>query len=62
MHIYHPINKSSTYEKNVNPRKDINITKLGVKIPMNAPNYHKFVAMMKTSETELIKSFPMSSV
>ncbi len=45
------MNQGSTYEANVMPRDDIHITKHGLKIPTNAPNYPKFVIQMKTNET-----------
>lgn len=45
------MNQGSTYEANVMPRDDIHITKHGLKIPANVPNYHEFVIQMKTNET-----------
>lgn len=44
------MNRGSTYEANVTPRDDISITKHGLKIPMEAPNYAEFVARMKICE------------
>ena len=45
------MNQGSTYEANVMPREDIHITKHGLKIPTNAPNYPEFVIQMKINET-----------
>ena len=41
------MNRGSTYEANVMPRDDISITKHGLKIPADAPDYAGFVAKMK---------------
>jgi 5-methylcytosine-specific restriction endonuclease McrBC regulatory subunit McrC len=45
------MNQGSTYEANVMPREDIHITKHGLKIPTDAPNYPEFVIQMKINET-----------
>lgn len=45
------MNRGSTYEANVMPRDDIHITKHGLNIPTNAPNYPEFVRQMKYNET-----------
>ena len=42
----------STYEKNVMPRDDINITKHGLKTPADAQNYVDFIMRMKMGEQE----------
>ena len=41
------MNKGSTYEANVTPRDDVCITKHGLKIPVDAENYEKFVVQMR---------------
>lgn len=51
------VNRGSTYEANVCPRGDISITKHGLKIPTDAPDYANFVASMKYSEREFICAF-----
>ena len=51
------MNSGSTYEANVMPRDDISVTKHGLKIPMDACNYAKFVAEMRTYEQEFVREF-----
>lgn len=51
------MNRGSTYEKNVTPRDDISITKHGLKIPVDAPDYTSFVTKMKISEQEFVYTF-----
>lgn len=51
------LNCGSTYEENVKPREDISITKYGLKIPINAPDYASFVARMTDSEQEFLLAF-----
>ena len=51
------MNKGSTYEANVTPREDICVTKLGLKIPVDAENYEVFVSRMKTSEDAFCRVF-----
>lgn len=46
------MNQGSTYEKNVSPRDDVSVTKHGLKIPVDAPDYAGFVAIMQTREQE----------
>ncbi len=46
------MNRGSTYEANVIPRDDINITKHGLKIPVDAPDYNGFVTRIKSCEQE----------
>ena len=53
------MNRGSTYEDNVIPRDDVSITKHGLKIPVNAPDYTRFVANMKVSEWEFIRTFSL---
>ena len=51
------MNRGSTYEADVRPRDDISITKHGLRIPMDAPDYSGFVTRMKISEREFISAF-----
>ena len=51
------LNKGSTYERNVAPRDNICVIKHGLKIPLNAPSYKNFVAIMQASELEFVKAF-----
>ena len=51
------MNRGSTYEENVVPRDDISITKLGLKIPIDAQNYSEFTAKMKVQEQEFTSVF-----
>lgn len=54
------MNRGSTYESNVTPRDDIGITKHGLKIPVDAPNYADFVVMMELAENDFVSAFMMS--
>jgi len=47
------LNEGSTYEKNVKPREDVFVTKLGLRVPQDAPNYDEFKVQMSVSEDEL---------
>ena len=51
------MNRGSTYEANVSPRDDITITKHGLKIPVDAPDYSSFVKSMGIAEYEFISIF-----
>ena len=51
------MNQGSSYEANVSPRDDISITKHGLKIPVDAPNYSVFVTRMELAEREFISVF-----
>jgi hypothetical protein len=51
------MNRGSTYEANVIPRDDICITKHGLKIPVDAPDYASFVAQMKWCERKFVRVF-----
>jgi 5-methylcytosine-specific restriction endonuclease McrBC regulatory subunit McrC len=51
------MNRGSTYESNVSPRDDISITKHGLKIPADAPDYSGFVSRMAAYEQEFMKTF-----
>lgn len=44
------MNSGSTYEGNVEPREDIQVTKHGLKIPSNVDSYTDFVSKMQMSE------------
>lgn len=46
------MNQGSTYDANVMPREDISITKHGLKIPVDASDYNRFVTRMKFCEQE----------
>ena len=46
------MNCGSTYEKNVVPRNDISVTKCGLRIPMDVPNYAEFSTRMHLCEQE----------
>ena len=46
------MNSGSTYEGNVEPREDIQVTKHGLKIPSNVDSYTDFVSKMQMSEQE----------
>lgn len=46
------MNCGSTYEKNVAPRNDISVTKCGLRIPINVPNYAEFSTRMHLCEQE----------
>ena len=47
------LNKGSTYENNVSARNDVNIIKLGLKIPNKSANYDDFKMQMHESELVL---------
>lgn len=51
------MNSGSTYESNVMPRDDISITKHGLKIPVNVPDYTEFVMRMRRYEQEFKSVF-----
>jgi 5-methylcytosine-specific restriction endonuclease McrBC regulatory subunit McrC len=51
------MNRGLTYEANVIPRDDISITKHGLKIPADAPDYSGFVSRMAAYEQEFMKTF-----
>ena len=51
------MNRGSTYEANVVPRDDISVTKHGLKIPVDAPDYARFVMKMKVYEQEFVSVF-----
>lgn len=49
------LNQGSTYERNVKPREDIQVTKCGLKIPTNVSNYEQFIEEIKRNETEFLQ-------
>ena len=51
------MNRGSTYEKDVTPRKDISVTKHGLKIPTDAEGYQDFVVKMRDNERDFIQPF-----
>lgn len=51
------MNSGLTYEANVLPRDDISITKHGLKIPVDVPDYAEFVVRMKGHEQEFKRVF-----
>lgn len=56
------MNRGSTYEANVVPRDDISITKHGLKIPVDAPNYASFVTRMEISERAFVSAFSTTAI
>ena len=54
------MNRGSTFEQNVSPRDDINITKHGLKIPMDAADFNSFVKRMETAEHEFLNAFSVN--
>lgn len=48
------LNKGSTFKKDVEPRDDIWVIKLGLNIPKEADNYEKFVEQMNDSEKDFV--------
>ena len=51
------MNRGSTYENNVTARDDINVIKLGLRIPNDAKEYDDFVKTMNLCEQEFCKFF-----
>ena len=51
------MNEGSTYERNVSARKDICITKLGLRVPSDAKDYKEFKEKIEVSEITFRKSF-----
>ena len=50
------MNEGSTYERNVSARKDICITKLGLRVPSESLNYNEFTKQINHSEKEFINT------
>ena len=44
------VNEGSTYEKNVKPREDMCVVKMGLVIPKCLETYEEFVQQVKTEE------------
>ena len=44
------MNRGSTYESDVTPRDDVRVIKHGLKVPVNAADYTKFVEMIEKNE------------
>lgn len=51
------MNRGSSYEADVMPRDDISITKHGLIIPVDVPDYTGFVMRMKVHEQEFKSVF-----
>lgn len=49
------MNEGTTYENDVSPRKDVYVTKWGLRIPSNHSSYDAFVEEMKASESEFVE-------
>lgn len=56
------MNRGSTYEANVGPRDDINITKHGLKVPVDAPDYTCFVTRMEIFERAFVSAFLTTAI
>ena len=54
------LNSGSTYENNVMGRDDINIIKLGLKIPQGCNDYYDFVEEIKLSEENFISNLKVT--
>ena len=50
------MNEGSTYEGNVSARKDICITKLGLRVPSEAKDYKEFKRQIRINEIAFVKS------
>ena len=50
------MNEGSTYDGGVSSRKDVSITKLGLKIPSEATSHEDFKSQIKTSESIFVNS------
>ncbi len=55
------LNSGISYEKNVQRRDDICLTKHGLHIPQDVASYDEFVERIKTSETEFLSEFSVNS-
>lgn len=51
------LNSGSSYEKNVQKRDDICLTKHGLHIPKDVASYDEFVALIKACEVEFLSEF-----
>lgn len=48
------MNRGSTYDGKIEPRDDVSVTKLGLRVPVDARNYCEFADRMKDSEQKFI--------
>ena len=55
------LNSGISYDKNVQRRDDICLTKHGLHIPQDAASYDEFVKRIRTSETEFLSEFSVNS-
>lgn len=55
------LNSGISYEKNVQRRDDICLTKHGLHIPQDVASYNEFVERIKISETEFLSEFSVNS-
>lgn len=54
------MNEGSTYEGDVSARKDVSITKLGLRIPGESKDYQEFKRQITTNEIAFIKSIEVT--
>lgn len=54
------MNEGSTYEGDVLARKDVSITKLGMRIPSEAKDYQEFKRQITTNEIAFVKSIEVT--
>ena len=54
------MNEGSTYEGNVSARKDVCITKLGLRIPSEAKDYKEFKRQIEVNEMSFLKSIKVT--
>lgn len=54
------MNKGSTYEGYVSARKDVSITKLGLKVPHESKDYQEFKRQITTNEIAFVKSIEVT--
>lgn len=54
------MNEGSTYEGNVSARKDICITKLGLRVPSEAKDYKEFKRQIEVNEMSFLKSIKVT--
>lgn len=48
------LNRGSSYERNVEARKDVCLIKLGLHIPYRVKSYDEFVAQIRYSEDDFV--------
>ena len=54
------MNEGSTYEGNVTARKDVCITKLGLRVPSEAKDYKDFKRQIRINEIAFVKSIKVT--